>query len=91
MISTVLMVLALVGAAAPAIASPATTHATQTAIQTATVDEFTAQRRYRTIATRLEVYPSSRQVRRCIDWYQIERRPTSTVLTPQMRCWWAKR
>ena len=56
-----------------------------------TFDEFNAQRRYRTISTRLEVYPSSRQVRRCVDWYQIERRPSGTVLTPQMRCWWARR
>ncbi len=56
-----------------------------------TVDDFTAQRRYRTIATRLEVFPSSRRVRRCVDWYQIERRRSGTVLTPQMRCWWARR
>jgi hypothetical protein len=54
-------------------------------------DEFSSQRRIRPIATRLEVYPSSRQVRRCIDWYAIERRPSGEVLTPHMRCWWARR
>lgn len=84
---TVLMVLALTGATAPAVATPVKGHATDIS----TVEDFTAQRRYRTIATRLEVFPSSRQVRRCVDWYQIERRPSGTVLTPQMRCWWAKR
>jgi hypothetical protein len=85
--SSVLIVLALLGMASPAVAAPNTAHLAEAA----TTDDFTAQRRYRTIATRLEVYPSSRQVRRCVDWYQIERRPSGTVLTPQMRCWWARR
>ena len=85
--STVLIVLALLGTASPVVAAPATGKAGETV----TTDDFTAQRRYRTIATRLEVFPSSRQVRRCVDWYQIERRPSGTVLTPQMRCWWARR
>jgi len=77
-------VLALFGAAL----SATPVHAGNT-----TTDGFSAQRRhyYRPIATRLEVYPSSRQVRRCIDWYQIEHRPSGTVLTPQMRCWWARK
>jgi len=85
--STVLIVLALLGTAWPVVAAPDTGKAGETV----TTDDFTAQRRYRTIATRLEVFPSSRQVRRCVDWYQIERRPSGTVLTPQMRCWWARR
>jgi hypothetical protein len=54
-------------------------------------EDFSARQRIRPIATRLEVYPSSRQVRRCIDWYAIERRPSGEVLTPHMRCWWTKR
>jgi hypothetical protein len=84
---SVLVVLALLGAFSPAFAAPGTKPASE-AIAT---DDFTAQRRYRTVATRLEVFPSSRQVRRCVDWYQIEHRPSGTVLTPQMRCWWARR
>jgi hypothetical protein len=80
-----LVVLALLGVVTPAVAQSGGN------ARQATADEFTAQRRYRTISTRLEVYPSSRQVRRCVDWYQIERRPSGTVLTPQMRCWWARR
>lgn len=55
------------------------------------LDEFSAQRRIRPIATRIEIYPSSRQVRRCIDWYAVERRPSGEVVTPHMRCWWARR
>ncbi|MGZ3410781.1 MAG: hypothetical protein ACXWJW_14890 [Xanthobacteraceae bacterium] len=54
-------------------------------------DEFSAQRRIRPIATRIEIYPSSRQIRRCVDWYAIERRPSGEVITPHMRCWWATR
>jgi hypothetical protein len=54
------------------------------------IDEFSAQRRVRPVSTRIEVYPSSRQVRRCVDWYAIEHRPSGDVLTPHMRCWWAR-
>jgi hypothetical protein len=83
--AVVLTVLAIVGLATPALAQSGGN------ARHGAADEFTAHRRYRTISTRLEVYPSSRQVRRCVDWYQIERRPSGTVLTPQMRCWWARR
>ena len=45
-------------------------------------------------ATRIEVYPADRSLlawhRRCIDWYALERRPSGTVLTPQMRCRWTR-
>jgi hypothetical protein len=54
------------------------------------IEDFSAQRRVRPVSTRIEVYPSSRQVRRCVDWYAIERRPSGDVLTPHMRCWWAR-
>jgi hypothetical protein len=83
--AVVLLVLALGGLVTPAVAQSVGNG------RQATADEYTSQRRYRTISTRLEVYPSSRQVRRCVDWYQIERRPSGTVLTPQMRCWWARK
>jgi hypothetical protein len=80
-----LVVLALLGVVTPAVAQSGGNG------RQAAADEYSTQRRYRTISTRLEVYPSSRQVRRCVDWYQIERRPSGTVLTPQMRCWWARK
>jgi hypothetical protein len=41
--------------------------------------------------TRAERYASSRVVRQCVDGYAIERRPSGTVITPQMRCRWVVR
>jgi hypothetical protein len=64
------------------------------AIEAALADlpaEFSAQSRTRRLATRIEVYPNIKRVRRCIDWYAIERRPSGEVITPHMRCWWAAR
>jgi hypothetical protein len=28
--------------------------------------------------------------RRCVDWYELQYRPSGTVLYPQMRCWWVR-
>jgi hypothetical protein len=53
--------------------------------------EFSAQRRIRHVATRIEVYPNTRRVRRCVDWYAVEPRPSGDVITPHVRCWWAAR
>jgi hypothetical protein len=33
-------------------------------------------------------WPGPNAVRRCVDWYAMEYRPSGTVITPQMRCWW---
>ncbi len=41
--------------------------------------------------TPAELHASSRLVRRCVDGYVLERRPSGTVLTPRMSCWWAVR
>jgi hypothetical protein len=41
--------------------------------------------------TQAELRASARVVRRCVDGYAIEQRPSGTVLTPRMRCWWAIR
>jgi len=41
--------------------------------------------------TPAELDASSRLVRRCTDGYVLEQRPSGTVLTPRMRCWWAER
>ena len=41
--------------------------------------------------TRAELYASSRIVRQCVDGYALERRPSGTVITPQMRCRWVVR
>jgi hypothetical protein len=47
--------------------------------------------RPRRVPTRIEIYPSQRLYRQCVDWYAIERRPSGDVITPQMRCRWALR
>jgi hypothetical protein len=33
-------------------------------------------------------YPGPNAVRECTAWLQPENRPSGTVITPQMRCWW---
>jgi hypothetical protein len=50
--------------------------------------EISAPRR-----TQITVYPRSRYpgryaTRQCESWLAQENRPSGTVLTPQMRCWW---
>jgi hypothetical protein len=40
--------------------------------------------------TRIEIYPSPLLHRQCVDWYELQHRPSGTVLYPQMRCWWVR-
>ncbi|MGD9921381.1 MAG: hypothetical protein AB7V13_08025 [Pseudorhodoplanes sp.] len=35
-------------------------------------------------------WPGPGMVRRCVDWYATEYRPSGTVVTPQMRCRWVR-
>jgi len=39
---------------------------------------------------RIEIYPRALLYRRCADWYELQHRPSGTVLYPQMRCWWVR-
>jgi hypothetical protein len=39
---------------------------------------------------RLEIPPRPLLYRRCVDWYELQPRPSGTVLYPQMRCWWVR-
>ena len=39
---------------------------------------------------RIEIYPRPLLYRRCVDWYELQHRPSGTVLYPQMRCWWVR-
>ena len=39
---------------------------------------------------RIDIYPAPLLHRRCIDWYELQYRPSGTVLYPQMRCWWVR-
>jgi hypothetical protein len=41
---------------------------------------------------RIEIHPESRPLlyRRCTDWYELQNRPSGTVLYPGKRCWWVR-
>jgi hypothetical protein len=39
---------------------------------------------------RIEVYPRPLLYRRCVDWYEIQHRPSGTVLYPAKHCWWVR-
>jgi hypothetical protein len=39
---------------------------------------------------RIEINPAPLLHRRCVDWYELQNRPSGTVLYPQMRCWWVR-
>ena len=39
---------------------------------------------------RIEIYPRQLLYRRCTDWYELQPRPSGTVLYPRMRCWWVR-
>jgi hypothetical protein len=44
----------------------------------------------RIVRHRIEITPRPLLYRRCIDWYELQYRPSGTVLYPQMRCWWVR-
>jgi hypothetical protein len=59
--------------------------------QTASVAQAEAQRlppRY--VRRPIEIHPGRLLYRRCVDWYELQNRPSGTVLYPQMRCWWVR-
>jgi hypothetical protein len=39
---------------------------------------------------RIVINPRPLLHRRCVDWYELQHRPSGTVLYPQMRCWWVR-
>ena len=44
----------------------------------------------RSARRRIEINPRPLLYRRCVDWYELQHRPSGTVLYPQMRCWWVR-
>ncbi len=44
----------------------------------------------RYVRHRIEINPGRLLYRRCVDWYELQHRPSGTVLYPQMRCWWVR-
>jgi hypothetical protein len=39
---------------------------------------------------RITIHPGRLLYRRCIDWYELQHRPSGTVLFPEMRCRWVR-
>jgi hypothetical protein len=39
---------------------------------------------------RIEIRPPRLLYRRCTDWYELQYRPSGTVIYPQYRCWWVR-
>jgi hypothetical protein len=44
----------------------------------------------RSVRRRITINPRPLLYRRCEDWYEVQNRPSGTVLYPQMRCWWVR-
>jgi hypothetical protein len=36
----------------------------------------------------IEIRPQRLLYRRCVDWLELQHRPSGTVLYPQYHCWW---
>jgi hypothetical protein len=46
--------------------------------------------RLRHARPRIVITPSPLLYRRCVDWLELQYRPSGTVLYPQYRCWWVR-
>jgi hypothetical protein len=42
------------------------------------------------VRPRIEVNPRPLLYRRCESWYEIQHRPSGTVLFPAKHCWWVR-
>jgi hypothetical protein len=67
-------------AAAPAVAQNGTSPIAQPA--TASPPRY--------VRGRITIHPGRLLYRRCIDWYELQNRPSGPVLFPEMRCWWVR-
>ena len=38
----------------------------------------------------IEIRPQHLLYRRCVDWLELQHRPSGTVLYPQYSCWWVR-
>jgi hypothetical protein len=38
----------------------------------------------------IEIRPGRLLYRRCVDWLELQHRPSGTVLYPQYSCWWVR-
>ena len=44
----------------------------------------------RPVRGRITIHPGRLLYRQCVDWYELQPRPSGTVLFPEMRCWWVR-
>jgi hypothetical protein len=84
LIVMVLVALPLLGALALLGAAP------QAVAQAATPSPQLSPRPWRYVRRPIEIHPRPLLYRRCVDWYELQNRPSGTVLYPQMRCWWVR-
>jgi hypothetical protein len=78
-----LAAVALSAAAAPAVAQQ-TSPLSEPGLSTPPAPPLRHGRR------RIVIGPSPLLYRRCVDWYELQHRPSGTVLYPQMHCWWVR-
>jgi hypothetical protein len=42
------------------------------------------------VQQRIEIHPRRLLYRQCTDWYELQHRPSGTVLFPGKHCWWVR-
>jgi hypothetical protein len=42
------------------------------------------------VRQRIEIHPRRLLYRQCTDWYELQHRPSGTVLFPGKHCWWVR-
>jgi hypothetical protein len=42
------------------------------------------------VQQRIEIHPGHLLYRQCADWYELQHRPSGTVLYPGKHCWWVR-
>jgi hypothetical protein len=72
------------------VALPMFIAAPQAAAQTSPIVQSAEAAPVRHARRRIEIYPRPLLYRRCTDWYELQHRPSGTVLYPQMHCWWVR-
>jgi hypothetical protein len=77
-----LAVLPLIGTAPHAAAQPQTSPIAEPSVSISPPPRY--------VRRRIEINPRTLLYRRCVDWYELQHRPSGTVLYPQMRCWWVR-
>ena len=80
-----IVIIALVAPALPAMAQPAVAQTPYSPIARPAAPYPPRYGR-----PRIEINPRPLLYRRCVDWYELQYRPSGTVLYPQMRCWWVR-